>query len=248
VAVAQLRPGREVTIDEGRIRLVAEEVAAEAALLRVTRVESKGRIRSNKGLNSPTTDLQVDPLTPKDLADLDVVARDADIVGYSFEQRPADIRPAPGRASGADVAALAVSAKIETAHAVQRLPEIIVRGAGRQPLAVMIARGDLAVEIGFARLAEMQDEMLWLCEAAHVPVVWATQVLDTLVRKGVRSRAELTDAGHGRKSGVRDAQQRAVRARRHLDARRRAHPHGSPPDQEDLSPSRSEGVVTRETT
>src|SRR5262245_50460562 len=83
-AVARLRPGHEVSIDEGRIRLVVEDASARSALLRVTRVESKGRIRSNKGLNFPTTDLQVDPLTAKDLADLDLAAREADIVGYSF--------------------------------------------------------------------------------------------------------------------------------------------------------------------
>jgi pyruvate kinase len=58
----------------------------------------------------------------------------------------------------------------------------------------MIARGDLAVEVGFERLAELQEEMLWLCEAAHVPTIWATQVLDTLARTGVPSRAEVTDA------------------------------------------------------
>jgi pyruvate kinase len=193
-AVVQLRAGHEVTIDEGRIRLVAEEVFAESALLRVTRLESKGRIRSNKGLNFPTTDLLVDPLTRKDLADLDVVAHEADIVGYSFVQRPADVLRLQEELRARTSRLAAISAKIETAHAVQRLPEIVVQGAGRQPLAVMIARGDLAVEIGFARLAEMQEELLWLCEAAHVPVIWATQVLDTFVRKGVRSRAEMTDA------------------------------------------------------
>lgn len=58
----------------------------------------------------------------------------------------------------------------------------------------MIARGDLAVEAGYERLAEVQEEMLWLCEAAHVPTVWATQVLETLAKKGLPSRAEITDA------------------------------------------------------
>ena len=89
---------------------------------------------------------------------------------------------------------LAIAAKIETALAVRNLPEIIVQGAGAQPLAVMIARGDLAVEIGFGRLAEIQEEILWLCEAAHAPVIWATHVLDSYVRKGSHSRAEMTDA------------------------------------------------------
>ena len=64
---------------------------------------------------------------------------------------------------------------------------------GRHPFGVMIARGDLAVEIGFARLAEIQEEILWLCEAAHVPVIWATQVLENLIKRGMPSRAEITD-------------------------------------------------------
>jgi pyruvate kinase len=64
----------------------------------------------------------------------------------------------------------------------------------RPPFGVMIARGDLAVECGFARLAELQEEMLCLCEAAHAPVIWATQVLETAARKGFPSRAEVTDA------------------------------------------------------
>ena len=71
---------------------------------------------------------------------------------------------------------------------------MLVRAAGHQPTAVMIARGDLAVEIGFARLAEMQEEILWLCEAAQVPVIWATQVLESYLKTGVPSRGEMTDA------------------------------------------------------
>ena len=85
-------------------------------------------------------------------------------------------------------------AKIETPRALYNLPDLIVQAAGRQPFAVMIARGDLAVEIGFERLAEMQEEMLWLCEAAPVPVIWATQVLESLVKKGLPSRGDMTDA------------------------------------------------------
>ena len=185
----------QVTIDEGRIRLVAEEVSERPALLRVTRVESKGRLRTGKGLNFPDTALRLDPLTRKDLADLDLVAREADIVGYSFVQSAADMAHLQEELTRRQPARIpAIAAKIETALAVQNLPEIIVQGAGSQPLAAMIARGDLAVEIGFSRLAEIQEEILWLCEAAHVPVIWATQVLDTYVRRGTHSRAEMTDA------------------------------------------------------
>jgi pyruvate kinase len=64
----------------------------------------------------------------------------------------------------------------------------------RYPTAVMIARGDLAVECGWERLAELQEEILWLCEAAQVPVIWATQVLEHKAKKGQPSRAEISDA------------------------------------------------------
>lgn len=64
-------------------------------------------------------------------------------------------------------------------------------------IAVMIARGDLGVEVGFERMSEVQEEILWLCEAAHVPVIWATQVLESLAKGGLPSRAEVTDAAMG---------------------------------------------------
>ncbi|MBV8664392.1 MAG: pyruvate kinase, partial [Hyphomicrobiales bacterium] len=79
-------------------------------------------------------------------------------------------------------------------EAVRNLPRLIVHAAGSRPTAVMIARGDLAVELGHLRLAELQEELLWLCEAGRVPVVWATEVLDDLVKAGLPSRAEATDA------------------------------------------------------
>ena len=76
--------------------------------------------------------------------------------------------------------------KIETVAAFKALPDILLELMKWADVGVMIARGDLAVEAGFERLAEVQEEILWLCEAAHVPVVWATQVLDTLARPAGR--------------------------------------------------------------
>lgn len=64
----------------------------------------------------------------------------------------------------------------------------------------MIARGDLAVELGFERIGEVQENILWLCEAAHVPVIWATQVLAGMVEEGAPSRAEVTDAAMGQRA------------------------------------------------
>ena len=153
-----------------------------------------------KGLNFPDTDLDVVPLTAKDRQDLDFVACHADMIGYSFVQSAEDVallQEALAQRIGADQPMPAVVLKIETRRAVRHLPQIIVRAAGRQPTAVMIARGDLAVELGYERIAEMQEEILWLCEAAHVPVIWATQVLEGLTKGGVPTRAEVSDAVHG---------------------------------------------------
>jgi pyruvate kinase len=88
--------------------------------------------------------------------------------------------------------------KIETRHAFERLPGMLLALlGGDRPGGVMIARGDLAVECGYERLAEVQEEILWLCQAAHLPVIWATQVLDRLAKTGRPSRAEITDAAMG---------------------------------------------------
>ena len=94
--------------------------------------------------------------------------------------------------SGAESCGLVL--KIETEAAFSRLPEILLHAMRSPRVGVMIARGDLAVEAGYERLAELQEEIMWLCEAAHLPVIWATEVLDHLARTGRPSRAEITDA------------------------------------------------------
>jgi pyruvate kinase len=89
-----------------------------------------------------------------------------------------------------------IIAKIETNDAVNNLPSLLLEGMRKKSFGVMIARGDLAVEIGFERLSEIQDEILWICEAAHTPVIWATQVLESLNKQGLATRGEVTDAAH----------------------------------------------------
>ena len=195
----QLRAGSKVWLDEGRLGGTVRAILPEGALVFVETAPPRGlKLKSDKGLNFPNTDLGVSSLTEKDLADLDFVARHADLVGYSFVQGADDIALLQSelcrRVGESAAMKLGLVAKIETQRAVQNLPEIIVQGAGRQPLAIMIARGDLGVEIGFARLAEMQEEILWLCEAAYVPVIWATGVLMGLIKEGVVNRGEMTDA------------------------------------------------------
>ncbi len=171
--------------------------SAGRAEIEVYAAREKGvRLKPGKGINFPSTELDLPPLTSKDFRDLDFIAEHADLIGYSFVQRVDDIELLQdhlvARAPKREPPGLVL--KIETPLAVRNLPSLILQSAAHNPTAVMIARGDLAVELGFARLTEMQEEILWLCEAAHTPVVWATQVLDNYVRDGVASRAEMTDA------------------------------------------------------
>jgi pyruvate kinase len=190
-----LRVGERVFIDDGQIGAEVERLAAEGAWLRITRARPEGdKIRPAKGLNFPDSDIQLPALGEKDLLDLDFVAREADIVGYSFVQSAADMDCLADELEARGAGKLGRIAKIETRRAVANLPEIVVHGASRGPFGLMIARGDLAVEIGWSRLAEIQEEILWLAEAAHVPVVWATQVFEQLIKENLPSRAEMTDA------------------------------------------------------
>ena len=80
------------------------------------------------------------------------------------------------------------------------LPDLLLAAMRAPACGVVIARGDLAVECGFKRLAEVQEEVLWVCEAAHVPVIWATQVIETLAKDGTPSRVEVTDAAMGHRA------------------------------------------------
>jgi pyruvate kinase len=203
--IEHLQVGASVWIDDGKIgaRVVDTHYSLSAesqdgVLLEVMQVSPKGaKLRPEKGMNFPDTQLPLNPLTDQDLQDLDFVVAHADIVGYSFVQTAADMERLQNEIAArlrGRPSKLAIVAKIETPTAVQHLPELIVQAAGRYPFGVMIARGDLAIEIGYQRLAEMQEEILWLCEAAHVPVIWATQVLENLVKTGLPSRGEITDA------------------------------------------------------
>ena len=196
-----LAVGQPVWIDDGRIGASIEVLDEEGALLRINRLKPEGeKIKPEKGLNFPESHLGLPALTEKDLQDLDFVVAHADMVGFSFVQSGEDMDRLIDALASRNARHLGIVAKIETRRAVHNLPEIIVHGAGRHPFGVMIARGDLAIEIGYERLAEIQEEILWLCEAAQVPVIWATQVLENLIKRGMPSRAEITDAAMGERA------------------------------------------------
>lgn len=168
----------------------------EALLIDMTQVGPGGvRLKPEKGLNFPNTDLALPTLSDKDEHDLDFVCQHADMVGLSFTECAEDVLRLHNRMREKGVEPLPILAKIETAKAVRQLPTILAVSLARSiELGVMLARGDLAVELGSVRMAGVQDQILRVCEAAHIPVVWATQVMESFVKDGRISRPEITDA------------------------------------------------------
>ena len=193
--IENLRRDEHVWIDDGRICSVIRDKRRDMVLLQVDRTGPKGaRIKETMGLNFPETRLSLPTFSDKDMLDLRFVSRHADMVGLSFIEQADDVLFLREQLQDQGAADLPVIARIATSHAVQNLPDIISRALAENiDLGILIARDDLAAEIGSVRFAEIQQEILWLCEAAHIPVIWATQVLETLSRKGIVSRPEITD-------------------------------------------------------
>lgn len=197
-ALAQVRPGQRVWFDDGRIGGVVRAAGAERVDIDITDTRPGGdHLAADKGINLPDTALDLPALTDKDLQDLPEVAQLADLVGLSFAQSAADVQALRARLAALGAPDLPLLLKIETRRGFEALPELLLAAMRGPAAGVMIARGDLAVECGHERLSEVQEEILWLCEAAHLPAVWATQVLETMARTGRPSRAEVTDAAMG---------------------------------------------------
>ncbi len=139
-------------------------------------------------------------MSEKDKRDIAFACQHADIIGCSYVNNGHDIELVQTeieKTLGAEAGEMALMAKIETVHGVRNLPQIIFKAASKNPLSIMIARGDLAAESSYLDLASFQQEILWISEAADVPVVWATEVLDSLVSGGIPTRSEVTDAAEG---------------------------------------------------
>lgn len=191
----RVRPGERIFLDDGQIVGVVRRADAESMAVEITLARPGGaKLKSDRGINLPDSDLDLSGLTPKDLTDLAFAAENADLVGLSFVRRPEDIEQAAEALAAHAGKRLGLVFKIETRQAFERLPRLLLTSLRYPPVGVIVARGDLGVELGFERLAEVQEEILWLSEAAHVPVIWATQVLETLAKTGMPSRAEVTDA------------------------------------------------------
>src|SRR6185437_9471853 len=162
--LAALKPGHALLLDDGKVRLIAEETTPERA---VTRVVIGGKMSDRKGVSLPDTDLPVSAMTPKDRADLEAaLTTGVDWIALSFVQRAEDVAEAKKMIRGR----AAVMAKIEKPQAIDRLPEIIEASD-----ALMVARGDLGVELPLERVPSLQKQMTRLARRAGKTVVIATQ-------------------------------------------------------------------------
>ena len=193
--LAQVRAGERVMLDDGRIVAAVESSGPEGLKCRVQRtVKVPARLRSGKGIAFPDSALSLGELGAQDEVALAFALERADGVGVSFVNSAKDVALVGERIRQADRPGFGMILKLETRGAMDNLPEILYEALRYDPVGLMIARGDLAVELSFERLAEMQEELLALGEACHLPVVWATQVLDSVAQSGIPTRAEVTDA------------------------------------------------------
>jgi pyruvate kinase len=192
--IGRLKPGEKIWFDDGKIGGEILTVGVLSVRVRVTFAREEGsKLKADKGINLPDSDLKLACMTDRDREFLPFAAKRADMIGLSFVREPEDVIEVQGLIAELG-ASTPVVMKIENRRAFENLPGLLLAAMRRPNFAVMIARGDLAVECGYERLAEVQEEVLWFCEAAHAPVVWATQVLDTLARTKIPTRAEVTDA------------------------------------------------------
>ncbi|MFA6061106.1 MAG: pyruvate kinase [Gallionella sp.] len=187
--------GHPIWFDDGKIGGQVLSNDGNNIEVTITQADPQGsKLRAEKGINLPHSDLNTPAMTKIDTYHLRVLAPHIDIIGLSFVRSADDVLTLHHHLRENGAAHLGTVLKIETRQAFENLPMILLTSLNRPPVGVMVARGDLAVEIGFERLAEVQEEILWLCEAAHIPVIWATQVLESMAKSGMPSRAEVSDA------------------------------------------------------
>jgi pyruvate kinase len=190
-----VQPGQRLLVDDGHLEL---EVTGVAPGKLMTRVVVGGVLDSHKGINVPGASLRTSALTPKDVDDLRAgVAMGVDLVALSFVQSADDVRAAQAAAASAGAPDLPVVAKIEKPQAIDHLEEILQVADG-----LMVARGDLGIELPLEKLPAEQKRIVLAARRHGVPVILATQVLESMRTESRPTRAEVTDAAHAVDEGV----------------------------------------------
>jgi pyruvate kinase len=189
-----VKKGEPIFFDDGKIEGIIEEANSDSLTINIVYARTTGsKLRADKGINLPESKLTVSGLTEKDKKDLEFVALNADTVNLSFVNDENDVQQLMDELIKYNTS-LGIILKIETQKGFRNLPRILLKAMQSYPIGVMIARGDLAIETGWKNFASIQEEILRICEAGHIPDVWATQVLESLAKKGVPTRSEITDA------------------------------------------------------
>jgi pyruvate kinase len=177
-----VQPGHTLLLDDGKIRLIVTEADRQKI---VTRVQVGGKLSDRKGVSLPDTVIPFSALTPKDRSDLEAALdTGVDWIALSFIQRPEDIAEAKKIARGR----ASIMAKIEKPQAVYRLDEIV-----EVTDAIMVARGDLGVEMPLEKVPGIQKQLTRAARKAGKPVVVATQMLESMISSPVPTRAEVSD-------------------------------------------------------
>ena len=188
-------PGAILLLDDGRIQLRVEEVRGSDIR---TRVVDGGELGEHKGINVPGVHLPSTGLTPKDIEDLEFgIAAGVDFVGLSFVQSAADVREARERLRAADAEHISLVAKLERPDAIAHIEEIIAESD-----VVMIARGDLGLELPLERVPRVQKVAIRMARALGVPAIVATQVLESMRTESRPTRAEVSDAANAVSEGA----------------------------------------------
>jgi pyruvate kinase len=200
--LARVKPGESIWFDDGKIGGIVEENRTDEVSIRINFPPTGVvKLRNEKGINLPDTEYELRAMTAEDKEALRFAMKYADTIGLSFANTAEDVQDLIQEMKLIGGALPGIILKIETAKGFTNLPNMLIAAMQLEKVpGVMIARGDLAIECGFGRLAELQEEILWICEAAHVPVIWATQVLESLAKTGVRTRSEVTDAAMGQRA------------------------------------------------
>ena len=199
----QVQLGDRVLFDDGKIEgKVIQSKSGEELHIRITYARREGqKLRADKGINFPDRPLNLRGLTDKDRQDLPFVVANADVVNMSFVNTIDDVQDLLDELEKLDALnKIGIILKIETQQGFDNLTQIMLAAMRTFPVGVMIARGDLAVEVGWESMPRIQEEILSLCLAAHMPDIWATQVLENLAKKGLPSRAEVTDAARAHRA------------------------------------------------
>jgi pyruvate kinase len=199
--LGSVQVGHRVYIDDGKISSVVRSLTDEHLELEIlSPSNSTAKIKPEKGLNFPDSNLNLPALTSKDIGNLDFIVNNATAVGLSFMHSSDDLRKLHRALSNIEKPDFGIIAKVETSDAINNLAKILLAGLDLPNFGILIARGDLAVEVGFETLPAIQEDILCMCEAAQIPVILATQVLETMAKSGLPTRAEMIDAAFGQRA------------------------------------------------